>query len=396
MTPGPLKFGIDLLLERGLCELRRARIGLITNDAARTATNPERTAREALLEAGFSLCRLFSPEHGMRACAQDGRPVSDSRDPVTGLRIRSLYGRTMTPGAGDLRGLDALVVDLPDAGYRFYTYCWTLYLAMEACESRGLPLFVLDRPNPVGGLLAEAEGPVLDIDRHGSFLGLFPMPIRHSLTLGELARLWQTKRFRRANLKVVPVEFWRRHQHWPDTGLRFIPPSPAIRSYESALFYGGLCFLEATNVSAGRGTEYPFRQFGAPWVNAEDLVSSLRKCLPEAVRLEPVSFVPREPPCRGEWCFGVRLHARTPKEIRPVQTGFQILALLIAHHRDRFSWTPYPTAANPAGADHFDRLAGRSFIRQRLEQGAIEPAEFEQWTVPGEWAQTVSPFLLYE
>ena len=259
-----MRFGIDSLcadpsLVRGV---RRA--GLVTNDAARLAIDAGRPSREALRdtlrEAGGALVRLFGPEHGLTGTVADGASVHDGSDALTGLPVVSLYGERMRPTPQSLRDLDALFFDIPDVGARFYTYTWTLYHAIAACAHAQVPIIVLDRPNPLGGDMTAAEGPMLDM-AHRSFVGEDCIPIRHQLTLGELARLWQRERFPAASIRVVPCSGWTRVMRWSDTGLPWIPTSPAMSSFESAETYPGLCLFEATNLSVGRGTDYPFRSW---------------------------------------------------------------------------------------------------------------------------------------
>ena len=387
-------FGVDQLLDQtGLVE---GRLGLVTNDAARTARDVDLRSRVALRQAGFNLVRLFSPEHGLGANATDGAAVADGRDPLTGLPVVSLYGERLRPTRESLADLDAVLFDIPDIGTRFYTYIWTLSHVLEACAEAGVPFIVLDRPNPLGGNLASAEGPMLDSEKFSSFVGRAAIPIRHSLTAGELAHLWNAEWKLDAKLRVIPCSGWHRLMHWPDTGLPFIQTSPAIPSYESALLYPGICLFEATNLSVGRGTEFPFQGIGAPWLNAQAIVYDINSRNLRGQVAEEFEFKPSQSPFAGIHCHGVRLRVTADNCARPVAAGLQLLAAVIRHNRREFRWANYPTAANPGGEGHFEHLIGRAGIREILEE--LPPnldQHIEQWTCAAGWAERTKSFLLY-
>lgn len=422
-------FGIDQVLAKP--GLLSGRLGLVTNDAARTALDPRGKSRLALQRAGFELVRLFSPEHGLGANAADGAAVSDGSDGLTGLPVVSLYGEKIRPPREALADLDAVIFDIPDIGARFYTYIWTLWHVLEACAEFGVRFIVLDRPNPLGGDLAMAEGPILDVARFGSFVGRAAIPIRHSLTVGELAQLWNAEgrwlfqdsvaadvsplhssesksgltsaatalkeeRSICANLQVVPCSGWTRAMHWPDTGLQFVQTSPAIASYESALLYPGLCLFEATNLSVGRGTDLAFQVIGAPWLRAAEIVRDFNALQFAGVGTEATTFTPWLPPHAGMACEAVRLRLREPSFIRPVSVGLHLLATVIRRNREHFQWTKYPTAANPGGADHFERLLGRTAIRAVLEAAPRDlAARIRTWTAAAGWTERANACRLY-
>jgi uncharacterized protein YbbC (DUF1343 family) len=261
-----VRLGITQLLESERGILDGARVGLIAN----SASTDERGTPTALLllNAGIHLECLFSPEHGYDASAEAGRDVSDSFDPNTGLPIRSLYGEARQPTAEMLRDIDAIVFDLQDIGVRCYTYIWTMALAMQAAALYGKLFLALDRPNPLGGL--SVQGPVLD-PRFATFIGMYPIPLRYGMTIGELALLFNQTFEIGADLAVIRMQGWRRRLWFADTGLKWLPPSPAIRSAECALPYAGTCLFEGTNISEGRGTSSPFRLIGAPWLDTHVL-----------------------------------------------------------------------------------------------------------------------------
>ncbi|HWQ91681.1 MAG TPA: DUF1343 domain-containing protein [Clostridia bacterium] len=388
-------FGIDhALVQPG--ELP-GRIGLVTNDAARTSGRAGLTSRLALQRAGVSVARLFSPEHGLHASAPDGQEVPNLVDPLTGLEVISLYGEKTRPNRADLAGLDAIVFDIPDIGVRFYTYLWTLFHLLEACADSNLPLVLLDRPNPLGGEPGWAEGPLLDVQQCGSFLGRAPIPIRHSLTFGELAGFLNDCARLNVSLKIIRCGGWHRAMHWPDTQLPFVPTSPAIRSYHSTLFYPGLCFFEATNLSVGRGTAIPFQAIGAPWLRAEAVCEQFNALGLEGVQAREDAFVPDQSLHAGQACGSVRLVAQAPKQLRPAAIGLHLLSIVTRLHPDEFHWTTYPTAANPTGVRHLDYLIGNGTVVQALRDSSlVSKAEIARWTDCGDWGRMTRPFWLYE
>jgi uncharacterized protein YbbC (DUF1343 family) len=380
-----VQFGIDALLRT---KADSARIGLVTNDAAKTTNGI--SSRRALLDSGFNLVRLFSPEHGIGASVADGEAVADGADPLTRLPVVSLYGEETRPSLESLADLDLILFDIPDVGVRFYTYIWTLSHVLEACAEARKPLWVLDRPNPIGGNLADAEGPILDETFVSTFVGRWAMPIRYSLTIGELARLWNRERRIGADVRVVTMQGWRREMHWPDTGLRFVPTSPAIRDYQTALLYPGTCLLEGTNLSEGRGTKTPFRAIGAPWLDSESLAKNFNEFEP-AIRATEISFVPTARKYERQACRGILIDVINPKSLRPVRFGLHLIATVIRMHPDTFSFAPYPTAANETGGGHFDRLAGKP-IQSALRDQTLN---IEQCTWAGDWKSLADAHLLY-
>jgi uncharacterized protein YbbC (DUF1343 family) len=380
-----LRFGIDTLLDQ---PFKPARVGLVTNDAAKTCHGVP--TRRALLECGVDLVRLFSPEHGIAASAEDGASVANVTDPVTKLPVISLYGEHTRPPAETLQDLDLILFDIPDIGARFYTYIWTLSHLLEACAESGKPLWVLDRPNPLGGNIDDAEGPILDENFVSTFVGRWSMPVRHCLTVGELATLWNAQRRIDARLQVIPMQGWRRDMHWPQTQLPFVPPSPAIGDYQTALLYAGTCLIEGTNLSEGRGTKAPFRAVGAPWLDASSLAGHLNSIWP-SIRATEISFVPTTRKYARQACAGVLIDVVDFRNLKPVRLGLELIRQIIRQHPRQFSWQPYPTAANKDGGGHFDRLAGVP-IRFQLEKDMLD---LDQCTTAGGWGQRVGAHLLY-
>lgn len=355
---------VEVGLERTLAErggpLRGKKVGLVVHAASVTADG--RHAVDVLRAQGISVVRLFAPEHGLRSRAAAGETVASGVDSETGLPVVSLYGARTKPSADELAGLDALVVDLQDAGVRFYTYISTLILCLEAAAETGIELIVLDRPNPLGG--ERVEGPVSDPRDlvPSSLVNLAPGPLVHGLTPGEMARYVNARRERPARLTVVAMKGWRRGMTWADTGRPWVPPSPNLRSVEAALAYPGVCLLEVTNVSEGRGTESPFLLLGAPWLRAEALAGTVQV---PGFALEPAPFTPRssssapEPKYRDESCAGLRVRVSGASASRPYTLG---VALLHALRRlPEFRWRDDGAA--------LDRLVGTRRLRQALERG---------------------------
>ncbi|CAN5799102.1 DUF1343 domain-containing protein [soil metagenome] len=399
-----IQFGIDHLLSDDLPggklnRLKQLRIGLVTNDAATTARFPAplMPSRLALQQMGVNLVALFSPEHGLAANAAEGVSVDNQRDPLTGLPVYSLYGATHRPTAEQLSMLDILLFDIPDIGARFYTYIWTLSHVLEACATQQLPLWILDRPNPLSGNLAHVEGPMLNEQQLSSFVGRWSMPVRHSLTIAELANLWNHERRLKADLTVIPVQNWQRSDSWPATLLPFIPSSPNMPTYETALLYLGLCLFEGTNLSEGRGTPTPFRVIGAPWLDAVALTAAFNALALPGILARAVHFTPYADKYRDQACQGVMLHLLDAELARPVAAGMHLLTLIRQAHPQDFEWLPAPEPIYP---QHFDRLIGQLEIREQLDTIRQEDQQGHKmaiavWTTAAGWANRSAPFLLY-
>jgi uncharacterized protein YbbC (DUF1343 family) len=389
-----VRFGVDRLLTDQADALRNARIGLVTSDVARTASTG-RTSRIALHEAGYQIVHLFGPEHGLAGNAEDGAKVTDAVDVATGLPVTSLYGEKLRPTPETLADLDVMMFDIPDVGARFYTYIWTLSHVMEACADAGKPVYVLDRPNPIGGDLDAAEGPGLDEAAVSSFVGRWDIPVRYSLTIGELARVFKSQRRLDVDLQVVPLGGWNRRMHWPQTGLDFVPPSPAMTSYQTALIYPGTCLIEGTNLSEGRGTDSPFELIGAPWMDGARVAAAFNELKLEGIVAAEAIFTPTGRKHAGQRCGGVRLKITNPARFRPVRAGMHLIAQVIRLHPEEFQWLPYPTAANQRGLQHFDRLIGNLQIRTALGAGGADAAAIRQWTATNGWKAQCEQALIY-
>jgi uncharacterized protein YbbC (DUF1343 family)/CubicO group peptidase (beta-lactamase class C family) len=314
--------GIDVLERGGFKELQGLRVGLITNHTGRDRAG--RQTIDVLRDApGVKLTALFSPEHGIRGQADE--KVSDSVDEKTGLPVYSLYGETRRPRPEQLKNLDALVFDIQDIGARFYTYISTLGYAMEEAARARVPLFVLDRPNPIGGM--ETEGPVADADKL-SFIAYHTLPVRHGMTVGELARLFNEQRKIACDLRVLKMENWRRGMWLDATGQTWVNPSPNMRSLTEATLYPGVGLLETTNLSVGRGTDTPFELVGAPWLDGQKLAAYLNGRGLAGVRFVPVRFTPRASVFKDQECGGVNLIVTERARLRPVRMGLEMAVAL--------------------------------------------------------------------
>jgi uncharacterized protein YbbC (DUF1343 family) len=330
MAPSaPVKTGLEVLVRDGFAPLQGRRVGLVTNHSG---IDPERRSTVDLLAAGkgYTLTALFSPEHGLRGT--EDAAVDSGRDAKTGLPVHSLYGKTRKPTAEMLKDVDLLVFDIQDIGARYYTYCTTLALVMEAAKEHDKALLVLDRPNAIGG--AEVEGPVLEEALRGNFIGYFALPTRHGLTLGELARLYNAEFRIGCRLDVVKMEGWSRSMLFDDTGLPWVNPSPNMRSLNAALAYPGLGALEGTNLSVGRGTDQPFVWYGAPWIDGPALCRTLEERKLPGVRWKPVTFTPaKQPgmppyPHTGKLCSGFEVEILDRAAFRPVAASLHVLDAL--------------------------------------------------------------------
>ena len=371
--------GIDTLRSDGFASLAGQRVGLVTNQTGR-ASDGSTTIGLLSAAPNVELRRLFSPEHGIRG--ELDTTIPDGVDELTGVTVHSLYGDARRPTSAMLDGLDAIVIDLQDAGARFYTYAATMAYVMEEAAARGLRVVVLDRPNPINGMAV--EGPLLDEEARG-FTGYLSMPIRHGLTMGELAGLFNAEGNIDADLQVVPMQDWRRRLWYDETGLTWTDPSPNLRSVTQAALYPGIGAIEGANLSVGRGTDTPFEQLGAPWIDGRELAAALSARPVAGVRFYPVAFTPTSSNYAGQRCEGVRITVTNRDVLPAVRVGLEIAAAL---HR------LYPTEFDLDGAG---RLLGSDDAVARLRAGH-DPSEIAADWAEGEraWRDRVAPYLLYE
>lgn len=351
----PIQFGIDVLLASPEVDWKQQRIGMITNDAA--TTNTQLSSRLALQQHGFQIKKLFSPEHGILATGADGAPMLNGIDELTDLPVVSLYGEKLAPTYEDLEDIDLLIFDVPDVGVRFYTYLWTLSYLLEICARTKTPLIILDRPNPISGIMGLTEGPWLDTTTH-SFLGRWPMPIRHSCTLGELALYFNETQTIHAPIEIIPCKGWQRSMFQGDWGIPFVPTSPAIQTAESLLLYPGLCFLEATNLSEGRSTNLSFEVVGAPWLKHNQVAQQINLFMDMELEAKAIHFIPSQNKYAGEQCNGIHFTIHYPDQFKPIFFGLLLIRLIKDLHPSTFEWAPYKTFVNPTGMHHLDKLMG--------------------------------------
>jgi len=314
--------GIDVLRQQDFEPLSGKRVGLITNHTG-LASDGTSTIDLLFHSRVCKLVALFSPEHGIRGNLDSA--VRSSVDESTGLPVYSLYGETRRPTPEMLKDVDALVFDIQDIGARFYTYTTTMAYCMEEAARAGIPFYVLDRPNPVGG--TRVEGPMLDRDKT-SFVGYAPLPVRHGMTVGELARYFNAEQKLGADLHVIRMKGWLRPYYFWDTGQLWTDPSPNIRSALEAVLYPGVCLLEGTNVSVGRGTDRPFELLGAPWIEPRRLAAALRRANVPGAAFVPVCFTPRAHPYEGVRCGGVELVVTDPSRFPSVLLGLTLVSVL--------------------------------------------------------------------
>ena len=327
--PGRVQTGLDVLEAQKFAPLKGKHVGLITNHTGLDAQ--EKSTIDRLAHApGVTLVALFSPEHGLAGKVDE--KVSSSKDSTTGLPVYSLYGESRRPSDEMLAGLDAVVFDIEDAGVRFYTYITTMGYCMEAAAKKGIAFYVLDRPNPIGGEIV--EGPMLDEDKR-DFVAYFPLPVRYGLTIGELAQLLNIENKIGADLHVIQMKNWHRNYFFESTGIRWVPPSPNLRTTKGAILYPGLEILQNAGVSVGRGTQTPFEIFGAPWMNGEEVASALNtKHLP-GLRFSSELLIPVSGLYQGQRCGGVTIKIGEKSAVRSMRMGLEIAAVLKKLYPDK-------------------------------------------------------------
>lgn len=381
-----MQTGLEAFLIQGSPELAGRRAGLITNH---TGIDSRFRSTIDLLHATdrLELAALFGPEHGVRGEAQAGVEVGGATDRRTGLPVHSLYGPTLRPTRAMLEGLDVLIFDLQDIGVRYATYVSTMVYAQEAAAAAGLTFAVFDRPNPLSGIYR--EGNVLD-PGFASFVGVYPLPVRHGLTVGEVARLVAAERDWPEPL-IVPMRGWRRDRWLDGTGLPWVQPSPNLPTLDSVTLYPGTCLIEGTNVSEGRGTTRPFEIVGAPWLDPFRLAAQLgRRDLP-GVAFRPAYFTPTGSKHANVSCGGVQVHVIDRASLKPVELGVQLLHSVRALSPDEFAW-------RDAGGERpfVDRLYGGDTLRRSLEAGAEAVDITAGWTEDlAAFEERIQPCLLY-
>jgi uncharacterized protein YbbC (DUF1343 family) len=359
---GRVQTGLDVLEAQKFAPLRGKHIGLITNHTGLDAQG--RSTVDLLSHApGVQLIALFSPEHGL--AGSNDEKISSSKDPSTGLPVHSLYGETLRPTEEMLKGIDTLVFDVQDAGVRFYTYTTTMAYCMEEAAKRNIAFFVLDRPNPLGGEIV--EGPMLDPDKT-SFVGYFPLPVRYGLTIGELAQLFNAENHIGADLHVVAMKNWHRNYFFDSTGIKWIPPSPNLRTTKGSILYPGIEILQNAGVSVGRGTQTPFEEFGAPWLSGDDVAAALNERHLSGVHFVAQPFIPIGGPNSGQRCGGVAIRITDRFTARSMRTGLEIAAILQKLYPKEFD------------SEKLLLLTGNSDTIQQLHSGAVPEKIVASWS----------------
>ncbi|PQO45701.1 exo-beta-N-acetylmuramidase NamZ domain-containing protein [Blastopirellula marina] len=375
----PTKLGVDVLADSKFAALKGRKVGLIGNHTSRTKAGVS-TSKLLADAPEVELVALFSPEHGFSG-AFDQSEIGDTVDPETGIPVRSLYGKTRKPTPEQLAGVDTLVFDIQDVGCRFYTYISTMGLAMEAAAENNIEFVVLDRPNPIGGELM--EGPMLDEEKQ-SFVAFHQIPVRHGMTIGEIAQMINAERKFGTDLKVIKLENWTRDELLFDTGLPWRNTSPNMRSLTEALLYPGIGLLETTNISVGRGTDTPFELIGAPWINGPELAKAIEAYHPPGVRIVPIEFQPTSSKFEGEMCGGVNFVITDWKTFRPVHLAWATAVALRKTYPDAWETKRLPT------------LLGNGTVLKQIEDGVAPDTIMQDYASDlNEFSRRRAPFLLY-
>jgi len=388
-----VKTGLEILLDLKLSLLDGSRVGLIVNPAS-INSRFEHAADLFHQHPQINLTALFGPQHGIRGDTQDNMIEWQTfRDKRTALPAYSLYGETRKPTPEMLAGLDVLVFDIQDVGTRVYTFIYTMALAMEAARECGKRLIVLDRPNPIGGL--QIEGNLLEPDFQ-SFVGMFPIPMRHGMTIGELALMFNREFGIGCELEVVKMDGWRRSMFYEDTRLPWVMPSPNIPTIDTAVVYPGSVMFEGTNISEGRGTTRPFEINGAAYIEADELIEELRKENLPGVIFRPLHFQPTFHKFAGELCGGIQIHVVDRNAFKPVITGVAIIRAIRRLYPDGFEWKqpPYEYVYDKLP---FDVINGSSRLREQIEPGRPVAEIEESWREGlNDFDERRAPYILYD
>jgi uncharacterized protein YbbC (DUF1343 family) len=390
MAKMKVRLGSEQLLASGT--LKKKRVGVVSNPASVDA-NFRHIVRAIANDRDVTLAAIFGPQHGYRADVQDNMiETGHAKDPTRGVPVYSLYSETREPTAEMLKGLDVLVVDLQDVGSRIYTFVYTMANCLRGGKQHGVPVIVTDRPNPIGG--DNIGGPML-VEGFESFVGQFPIPLRHGMTIGELARFFNEAGGIGADLTVVPMENWGRSMYYEETGLPWVMPSPNVPTVDTTVVYPGTVLFEGTNVSEGRGTTRPFELIGAPWVDPEALAEKLATYNMASVHFRPVVFEPTFQKHAKQACGGCQIHVLDRTEFRAVETAVAMLIEIRAQNPAKFEWRQPPYEYEHTKLP-FDILAGSSELRRQIEAGLPARTIFYNWLPELErFRKTCKPFLLY-
>ena len=377
-----MQTGLDIFEKNWPRKLKGSRVGLVVHPAS--VNKKLEHAADCFFKSGkFELAALFGPQHGIRGETQDNMiEWKGFRDKKTGLPVYSLYSSTRKPAPSMLKNIDVIAIDMQDVGSRYYTFIWTMELCMQAGMETGKSVVVLDRPNPLGGTIT--EGPVLDM-AFTSFVGQRPLPVRHGMTTAEVAGYLRDEFYPSLDLHIIPMKEWKRKIWFDETGLPWVLPSPNMPTPDTALVYPGMCLLEATNVSEGRGTTRPFEMFGAPFINAEVLAEKLKSFKLPGVLFRPMYFQPTFQKHAGKLCGGAQIHVTNRNRFRPFKTGAAIIKAIQDLYPDFFKWKQPPYEYEKDKMP-IDILAGTDRLRKDIEHGrSIE--HMEEW-----WSEQCQTF----
>jgi len=387
---GSVRLGSDVLL--GTHHLRGARVGIVCNHAS--VDHAFRHVVDRLIdEPGVELAAIFGPQHGFRSDVQDNMIETPHRDdPARRVPVYSLYSDTREPTAEMLRGLDVLVIDLQDIGARIYTYIYTMANCLRAAARHGVHVIVCDRPNPIGGRRVEGAALVTGFE---SFVGQFPIPMRHGMTIAELARLFNDHFSIGATLEVVPMERWERSMYWDQTRLPWVMPSPNMPTLDTAIVYPGTVLFEGLTLSEGRGTTRPFEIVGAPWIDADRFAEAMNELDLPGVYFRPAVFQPTFQKHAQQTCGGCQIHVLQRDDFRPVLTGVALIHTFRRFDPNRFAWRPPPYEYEHHKAP-IDILAGSDVLRRQIETDTSLQAIAASWIGDeAEFDRIRRPYLLY-
>lgn len=389
-----VKCGADLILTEYFDLIKGKRLGIVTNHSALTE-NGAHLVDTLFHTANVKVTALFGPEHGIRGDAPDGATIANSKDPKTGIQVYSLYGsKSNKPTKEMLKDVDVLIYDIQDVGARFYTFISTLFYTVQAAAENNIPLLVLDRPNPINGV--NVDGPVRK-EGLSSFVGIAPIPIMHGMTIGELAKMFNESgmigKGLKADLTVVKMKNWERDTYYDQTELKWVNPSPNIPNLETAIVYPGVCLIEGTNVSEGRGTYSPFLTIGAPFINSKELISELEGQSIKGISLVESDYTPVEiknmasqPKFQNKLCHGIKITIKDRKNFNPVEFGIKLLCSLHKLYPSEFKISD----------SRFDRLSGDKSVREKILSGTSADKIISDWQSElNDFKESRKQFLLY-
>ncbi len=369
--------GADILVTDSLHLIQNKQLGIVTNHSA-ILSNGTHLVDTLVTLTDVKVTTLFGPEHGIRGNAPDGHSIKDGIDSKTGLPVYSLYGKTRKPSKEMLKNIDVLIFDIQDIGARFYTYISTLYYTLIAAAENNIPIIVLDRPNPINGVLV--DGPIRT-EEYKSFVAIAPIPIQHGMTMGELATMFNDENWLdnglKADLTVIKMDGWKREYFFDDCNLPWIAPSPNMPNLETALIYPGMCLIEGVNVSEGRGTYSPFLTFGAPYISSDSLLTELEQFTNSGIELETISFTPKSIPNMSTYpkyknvaCSGIKIKVVDKNRITALRFGIKVLYSIHKLYPNKFEFRK----------NWLDKLFGNKKLTKVLKNNSTPDEIFDTWS----------------